>query len=459
MSYSKDLITLDKRSLHPPALDAGDDEDEIPSVLLEYNAYVADRRNDTTAVAHSTCGREVQVSFFAARPPRVSYLCVFCRPAATEEAPEEEEEVELIPIEPQVLATDENLVLLRIAVSPDRDIIYGDDLYIYRPAGGDGPSLTRLPRPPSGILFDPYQIGILSCHANRRDDHSTGLSSLLRPSQADQFYMVAALSGSLYGLGRGRFVLDVYNSKLQTWTVASVSVEDQHFQKYQEEGYLLHTNTKVIAVGGDDATIAFVDLWRGILLCDLSRVEDKPCLRYVPLPEPSGSPISRDARLSRDIAVVNGHFKLVQSQILWKGRHCSTCSCRVEDGWKSAVWTRPVSASALLDDSWQLAREMESSGMDVETCSSLGCFELLPKLVDDPPFGMLDVSHPALIPHPDGDTVCFMVKINRGDAKAWVIAVDTINNRLQGVAEFDAERYTITHFSYLHTRISKYLNK
>jgi hypothetical protein len=127
MSYSKDLITLDKRSLHPPALDAGDDEDEIPSVLLEYNAYVADRRNDTTAVAHSTCGREVQVSFFAARPPRVSYLCVFCRPAATEEAPEEEEEVELIPIEPQVLATDENLVLLRIAVSPDRDIIYGDD--------------------------------------------------------------------------------------------------------------------------------------------------------------------------------------------------------------------------------------------------------------------------------------------------------------------------------------------
>jgi hypothetical protein len=52
-----------------------------------------------------------------------------------------------------------------------------------------------------------------------------------------------------------------------------------------------------------------------------------------------------------------------------------------------------------------------------------------------------------------------MVKINRGDAKAWVIAVDTINNRLQGVAEFDAERYTITHFSYLHTRISKYLNK
>jgi hypothetical protein len=453
MSIRKDLIRLKKQSLNPPALDTGDDEQEIPSVLLEYNAYVADRRNGTTAVAHSRCGREVQVSFFAARPPRVSYLCVFCRPAATEEPPEEE--VEMIPIEPQVIATDENLLLLRITVSPEKDIFYGDDFYIYRPAGDDGPSLTRLPLPPSGIFFDSYQIGVLSC----------GPAADAANPQESKFFMVAALSGSLSALGRGRFVLHAYNSKLQAWTVAGVSVEDEHFQKYQEEGYLLHTNTRVVAVGGEDATMAFVDLWRGILLCDLSRFfkdhddggGDKPCLRYVPLPEPSGSPVSNDARLSRDIAVVDGHFKLVHSQLLWK--KCPTCcGSYMEDGWNSVVWTRPVSACALLDDSWQLACDMESSEMDVDSCCSMGCFELLPKLVDDaPPFGLLDISHPALIPHADG-TVCFTVKINHGDAKAWVIAVDTVNNRLQGVAEFDAQRYIRTHFSYLHTSISKYLN-
>uniref|UniRef100_A0A0Q3TE90 Uncharacterized protein n=1 Tax=Setaria italica TaxID=4555 RepID=A0A0Q3TE90_SETIT len=50
------MFGLKKASFHPPALDAGgDEEEEIPSVLLEYKAYVADRRNETTAVAYSSC--------------------------------------------------------------------------------------------------------------------------------------------------------------------------------------------------------------------------------------------------------------------------------------------------------------------------------------------------------------------------------------------------------------------
>ncbi|CAL5051186.1 unnamed protein product [Urochloa decumbens] len=434
MSISKDLIRLKKASLHPPpAPDTG--RDIIPWVLLEYKAYVADRRNDTTAVAESRCGREIQVSFFAARPPRVSYLCVFCRPAATEEhQDEEEEEVEMIPMEPQVLATDGNLVLLRIVVSPEKDIIGGDDLYVYRPAGNDGPSLTRLPRPPGGIIFNSNQV--------------------------DEFHMVAALcnDNDWLAIGRGRFILHVYNSKLKTWTATKVSVEDQHFQKYQDQGYFVHQNTRVLAVGGEDATIAFVDLWQGILLCDLAHVKDKPWLSYVPLPgTPSGSPLCDDACLTMDIALVNGHFKFVRHQLQWTN-NCPTCTCcshDIEDGWTAAIWTRPVSASSLLDDSWQLVCDMDSSGMDVKSTPD---FELLPKLVANEPFQLLDVSHPTLISHSDDGTVCFMVKINRGDAEAWVIAVNTVNNTLQGVAEFDATRYTRTAFSYLHTRISKYLN-
>ncbi|CAL5045205.1 unnamed protein product [Urochloa decumbens] len=342
-------------------------------------------------------------------------------------------------MEPQVLATDGNLVLLRIVVSPDKDIIGGDD----------GPSLTRLPRPPGGIIFNSNQVGILSCW-------STGLSL------QDEFHMVAALCNDKdwFAIGRGRFILHAYNSKLNTWTATKVSVEDQHFQKYQDQGYFVHQNTRVLAVGGEDATIAFVDLWQGILLCHLAHVEDKPWLSYVPLPgTPSGSPLCDDACLTLDIALVNGHFKFVRHQLQWTN-NCPTCTCcshDIEDGRTAAIWTRPVSASSLLDDSWQLVCDMESSGMDVKSCPD---FELLPKLVaNTEPFQLLDVSHPTLISHSDDGTVCcFMVKINRGDAKAWVIAVDTVNNTLQGVAEFDATRYTRTAFSYLHTRISKYLN-
>nr|CAB3466691.1 unnamed protein product [Digitaria exilis]CAB3469184.1 unnamed protein product [Digitaria exilis] len=182
--------------------------------------------------------------------------------------------------------------------------------------------------------------------------------------------MVAALEDDRSALARGRFVLYLYNSKVHSWSVANVSLEAQHWQRYQDDGYFMHRNTRAIAVGGADATIAFVDLWRGILLCDLSHAKDKPWLRY---------------------------------------------SC--------------------LDS------------------------QLLPKPVDnEQPFLTLNVAHPTLSWH-DDHTVWFMLKMAQFDAKAWVIAVDVVNNRLQGVAHFDAERYTAIGFAYLHSRISKYLNK
>jgi hypothetical protein len=46
-----DMYRLSKESLHPPAVVAGDEE-EIPWVLIENEAY-ADRRNSTTAFSES----------------------------------------------------------------------------------------------------------------------------------------------------------------------------------------------------------------------------------------------------------------------------------------------------------------------------------------------------------------------------------------------------------------------
>lgn len=75
------LYRLSKQSFHPPAVvspDAGD-EDEIPWILIENEAYVADRRNSTTAFSDCRCDGQVQVTLFIAPPPHVSYLYVFCR--------------------------------------------------------------------------------------------------------------------------------------------------------------------------------------------------------------------------------------------------------------------------------------------------------------------------------------------------------------------------------------------
>jgi hypothetical protein len=80
----------------------------------------------------------------------------------------------------------------------------------------------------------------------------------------------------------------------------------------------------VIAIGG---TAGLVDVWRGILLCDVLKVVEGnkpvPQLRYVALPPRSLQPTG-DARLSRearDVAVVGDEegrmvIKYVQMQVL-----------------------------------------------------------------------------------------------------------------------------------------------
>ncbi|KAJ1282409.1 hypothetical protein BS78_03G049800 [Paspalum vaginatum] len=203
----------------------------------------------------------------------------------------------------------------------------------------------------------------------------------------------------------------------------------------------------VLPVGReDDATIAFVDLWRGILiLCDLSQIKDEPWLRYVPLQHRDSTMLSTgNPRLPRDLAVVNGHF--------------NDCGCVA-----SELVASVKSLLSLEDDSWEPVCEMESSESEMDIESNPG-FELLPDLDDDegmrrtlPPFNGLRISLPTLSSDTDDHTVSFMAKVNFGDDEAWVIDVDTKNNRLKGVAEFDASRYTI--IAYNHSRISKCLKR
>ncbi|KAG2592456.1 hypothetical protein PVAP13_5NG469400 [Panicum virgatum] len=123
----------------------------------------------------------------------------------------------------------------------------------------------------------------------------------------------------------------------------------------------------------------------------------------------------------------------------------------------SAIWTRPVDACSL-DDTWRTDCDMESFRMDVKSNPD---FQLLQKFQDNEgkPFKRLIICQPTLSLHSDDHTVCFMVKINHYDHKAWVIAVDMKNNNLQGVDEFTAGRYTAVGFAYLHSRISKYLKR
>lgn len=453
-----------KASLHPPALDGDGDAqghggEEIPWVLLEDTAYVADRRNATTAYTHTRSGAQIQVTFCFARPPRVSYVCVYHHANASSEE-------EVIVWDPRVLSTDANLVLLSIALGPL------PDLYIYRPAGDGGPSLTLLERPPCDRLFGTTQVGVLSWHTIRRDDNanddSSGLPLLhLRAHRAreDTPYMVAALCYADFGLQPGH-QLYVYDSKQPgSWRTHTVSVDEQHSQKHGgQQGHILHQNCKVIAVGGKHGTMGFVDLWRGIMLCDLLLVKDNPRLGYIKLPPPllpdgfSEDDDQGDARLYRDIAVVEDRIMYVEHDFhllepdptYWDQDHC------FEDGWVAATWSRLITSP--VDSPWEKHHQIDSSDMDITTPQ----FDLLPKVHDEqgkpfPPFKRLTTIHPTISLRAADATACFMVKKDINDAKAWVIAVDMTNNKLEAVFEFDAERSARMGFVYMHSGISRYV--
>ncbi|CAL4894870.1 unnamed protein product [Urochloa decumbens] len=390
------------------------------------STYVADHRNATTAYSLSESGKEVQATFFFARPPRVSYFCVFCPGRDHKE----------VPIEPKILAMDEGLVLLRIFVSPEKELNRDRDFYLYQANGaedGGPPSLIRLPRLPGlgRCLFDYDDVGLLRC--NEKDDFI--VAALCDISDAGQFM------DENFKEREGQFALFVYNSKCQAW---SVNVEDR-----------------------EAGTMGFVDLWRGIILCDV--LKGNPNLSYVPLPKPKvqGKLRRGEAGLHRDIAVIGGQIKYVELETVWDPSLFRTLRY-ANDGWMAWKYSRPVAAASSAaaanssSDDWGMECEIESS--DDICVDDNPHLELLPRPEDKegrplPPFKGLAICHPALSLSSDGDhdTVYFMNKMFPGDDKAWVIAVNMRTKELVGVARFAAERTDVVIFTYAHSRISKYL--
>ncbi|CAN6172662.1 unnamed protein product [Urochloa humidicola] len=152
--------------------------------------------------------------------------------------------------EPFFVAVEDDLALLRV----DSGRCSYLDYYVYQADDGSGkPSLTLLPRTPNDLHFHPNDIGLLR-----------------RPGKD---YLVAGFVfiPSRYPLG-GSFTLCVYDSKQKSWKVHALSLSVQGRHEHGEKIFV-HKNSKVVTVGGDAGTMAFVDLWRGVLLCDVLTLE------------------------------------------------------------------------------------------------------------------------------------------------------------------------------------------
>ncbi|CAO2199332.1 unnamed protein product [Urochloa humidicola] len=425
---------LRRGSLHPPSHGGADLADApMPSwVLLDFHAYFADRRNSTTAACLTRDGKLIQVTIFPAHPPRVSYFCVHC----------EGEEPSGFAMEPKVLATHDNVLLLRVSIgSPDEMMChYLHEYYVYKASGGAdaGPSLELLPHPSPYFFYDD-QVGILSHGAE---------------------YTVVALRDDVSAYHRGSYTPGVYdvcllNSENKIWTTKDVSVPLDRQQASNGEQCFRHESSKVITIGGKLGTVAFVDLLRGILLFDV--LQGDPMLRYLTMPpqlnDNPGRRRSCSQRYSQDIALVSGCFKSVDllcKMVPVKGSHGDY----MNDGWVVATWEKEVTSSQV--DRWSSACNLASHNIYMDHNPLL--VELLPKL---PGYEgklilqRLHTRHPTVSLH-NGDVLYLMTKVELRDSKAWVIAIDMRNGTLQEVAECSAGR-TFGTSAFTPSTISKHL--
>ncbi|CAL4952019.1 unnamed protein product [Urochloa decumbens] len=413
----------------------------IPSsVLLSLWCPTATRfTNATTATSTTSSGVPISVTFCsAARPPAVSHLSVDCPGLELDRAD--------LSLAPKVLGTDADLALLRVPNSPyARYDACLSDYFVYR-VHSQLPKLDRLPSPNLELFgFGDNRIAILSCGDGKY------VVAALEPLFEVAFKLYLYRSGS-DGMAAGR------------WTSQRVVVENPLRNVVcplpdSARRVIFHLTSKVIVLGGARGTIGWVDLWRGILLCDV--LEDSPKLRDMPLPLPSMDnwSVFRDSCLcplyNHDI-VVNQSKDTVKYVEMERTDQWS---------WETTIWTMPIPVTSW--DDWQRQCSVRSEDIDPPADIRMH-FRLLHRFHRDKkegiaaiertvPLGALHMACPALSIADDDDVVYLLCEgINAGLMK-MVFAVDVRTRTLRGMVKHDAKRRIGFFPCYFDSGISKHL--
>ncbi|CAN6206737.1 unnamed protein product [Urochloa humidicola] len=225
--------------------------------------------------------------------------------------------------------------------------------------------------------------------------------------------------------------------------------------------------------------MGWVDLWRGILICDV--LEEKPEIRGVPLPLPmdlltcnngQGADIGGCARPLRGIAVVDQCLRFVHLEaILSPASRTTTLPTDSSDIGEEICVPDPVMSDWVIH-TWSNSKMTTSWNDWVVECETRASHTTIPSKVKSKmlnsglltPEGAnpvralqnLMVSHPA--PGTDDGLVYLLARLTYQDPKAFVIALDTRENVLLGSAEFATEKKRGAGIMYFPSNISKYVD-
>uniref|UniRef100_A0ACD5WSH4 Uncharacterized protein n=1 Tax=Avena sativa TaxID=4498 RepID=A0ACD5WSH4_AVESA len=430
-------------------------------VLLEPLAYVADQRNATTAEASSSTGHTVQVTVCLTDPLGVSYVCVHCPGFKDTD----------YAARPSIVCSEKDFLLLSVIFLSGLSGSQGREYFVYK-AGPGRPSLQLIPGPYPRVL--------------------TASGFGLLPSDDGDHFVLATLC---FALTPWVYDLHMFSSRTWAWSTKVPQTEISSAVRMQVS---LNIPSKVIQLGG--GTLGWVDLWRGIIVCNV--LDEMPVLRFITLPmlmpgnkegtKPCPWPL-------RNVAYSNGLIKFIEiekherpdvderSYDDMDTLYESDCLTKPKEvGWRAMTWYRMTSW-----DHWRkgcmaydkeitvdcqrhstLLPELTSSRVHHGLCKGCMAYDkeisvdcprhskLLPDLRDnnarDLTLKDLLASHPvlSLTCHCD-DVVYMLCKPKSCNPKAWLVTVDLKKKILVELAPFSLEGY----FSTAHpSELSSYLN-
>ncbi|TVU47531.1 hypothetical protein EJB05_07135, partial [Eragrostis curvula] len=417
---------------------------------------------------HRLIGRLSSATFHAARPPAFSFFSVYC-PGI----PRPGKEPEDIFLKPKFVSQDADLVVLCVP----RDMRarmenFFSDYFVYR-VNPERPKLDLLPNPFPAALED-NEIAVLSC--------------------GDEEYVVAALrimSGS--DDSKPTFKLRLYrsttNGETGIWTSQELSLEEPMRDKVcpipeTAERQMYHRTTKVITLGDENGTIGWVDLWRGIILCDV--LSERPKLRDLPLPLPAEGNLSyflnywpsyfRDITVNQrkdTIKYVEMEITPPQEMFLVPSGsddsdsddsdsddsvHYQGVPHSIDPGtWTATTWAMPIPAASWNDwrpgcsvslDSLRIPSGKRRVHKSLDRILTAGCFEeqeATGARATTLSLGCLCVSYPTLSIL-DDDVLYILSTGTRMESIGALVNVDVRAKTLKGVQELGTNRGFYRHF-------------
>ncbi|GJN34393.1 hypothetical protein PR202_gb23049 [Eleusine coracana subsp. coracana] len=412
-----------KLLLIPPPIHHEEPDSPPGSILLDPFVYLSPRTNSTTAKGVRSDGESIFVTLWVATPPRVSCITVHC---TNEKQP-------AFGGMPKILCTEDDLILIRVPVCPPLDDLLcanESDYFIYEASSKNKPPSLKLVRIPGEMKFSDNQAVLLRC----RD--------------RDMFFL-AAMRRAHCPFPMRQFDLHLYNSDTERWTTKLMDVDAAQNFRYRN-------TDKVITIGGQHGTVAWVDLWHGILICDLLRNNQE--LRYIELPmllapNPGGNPM-----FFRNIVVLEGCIKLFEMQYMGLVSHPGCTSCMNAEGWEWEAATKILKFSDMVSaNNWEEDCRIKFSDVPVNSPAYARMLPLQEGEDTKLTLKRLRGGYPALSLH-DQDVVYITSRPDSFGYNASVIAVDMRNKTIKDVADFGSERPIGYCFIYLQSAISKHLD-